>query len=152
MTRTTIRIAACTAALLAVLGCASSAAPAPTDDLTAAEFFQRAQDASDKGNYTLAIQYYEQFQAKYPEDTAHQAMSAYEIAMLYHKMGNNAKAIELLDALLARYQAGEALPDAPRILATKLRARLVAAMPQKKEAATPPAEKPASGEQPAAAP
>ncbi len=132
-----IAFAACTVMALVLFGCASSAAPVPTADLSSAELFQTAQDAGDKGDYSLAIQYYQQFQTRFPQDVVHQVWAEYEIAMLYHKMGNNAKAIELFDALLARYAAGEQLPDAPRILAEKVRDRLVAAQPKKPAAAQP---------------
>jgi outer membrane protein assembly factor BamD (BamD/ComL family) len=131
----TIFLAAVLASIAMLSGCASSAKPAPTDDMTPAEFFQWAQDAAEKGDYTLALRYYEQFQLKYPDDSSHQAWAAYEIAVLYHKMGNNTKAIDLLDQLLDRYAKGEALPDAPLILAEKVKTRLVAALPKKPAAA-----------------
>lgn len=136
MTRTTA-FASCAVIALALFGCASSAAPVSIENLSAAELFQAAQDAGDRGDYSLAIQYYQQFQTKYPGDVIHQTWAEYEIAMLYHKMGNNAKAIQLFDALLARYASGEQLPDAPRILAEKVRARLAAAQPKKPAVAQP---------------
>ncbi len=138
-----LRIAVFTSIVLAFVGCATPAPPSPTESLTAPELFQRAQDAADKGSYSVAIQYYDQVKTRYPDDTAHQAWAQYEIAMLYHKMGNNTKAIELFDALLARYAAGEALPDAPRVLAQKVRDELVAAQPKKPAASPAPQPSPA---------
>ncbi len=105
-------------------GCASSPVPSDTSDLTPAEIFQRAQDASDKSDYSIALQYYRLFQEKFPDDVEHQTWASYEIAFIYHKMGDDKKALVLFDELLARYQSGEKLPEAPRILAEKVKARI----------------------------
>ncbi len=106
-------------------GCATTP-PTASSELTPAEFFQRAQDASENGNFQLAIDYYTLFQQKYPDDKAHQAWASYEIAFSYHKMGNNKKAIELFNQLLDVYAKGDPLPDGPRILAEKVKARIEA--------------------------
>lgn len=63
---------------------------------------------------------YRQFQTQYPDDTDRQAWAQYEIAFLYHKMGNDKKALDLFQQLLDRYKNGETLPDAPRILTQKV--------------------------------
>jgi outer membrane protein assembly factor BamD (BamD/ComL family) len=110
--------------LFLAAGCASSPVPSDTSDLTPAEIFQRAQDASDRSDYSVALQYYRLFQEKFPVDVEHQAWASYEIAFIYHKMGDDKKALELFDELLARYQGGEKLPEAPRILAEKVKARI----------------------------
>ena len=111
---------------LCAAGCASTT-PQVTDSLTAAEYFQRAQDAADSSNDKLAIAYYQMFQDKYPDDTYHQAWAQYEIAFLYHKMGNDKKAKELFQQLLDRYAQDQGLPDAPKILAQKVMTGLQAA-------------------------
>jgi hypothetical protein len=60
--------------------------------------------------------------------------ASYEIAVLYHKMGRNDTALSLINALLDRYaKEGDTLPAAPRVLAVKLKARLEATTPQKKQ-------------------
>jgi outer membrane protein assembly factor BamD (BamD/ComL family) len=107
----------------------ASAIPAPSPGLTPAEFFQGAQDAADKGEYKLAIEYYELFQKQYPEDRNHQAWAAYEMAFLYHRMGDNKKAVALFDDLLALYAKEEHLPDGPRILAEKVKSEIEAKTP-----------------------
>jgi outer membrane protein assembly factor BamD (BamD/ComL family) len=102
------------------------------EGLTVGEIFQRAQDAADKGDYSLATAYYTDFQQKYPEDTQHGVWASYEIAFIAHKTGRNDTALSLLDALLARYaKEGDALPPAPRTLAENLKARLEADSPKK---------------------
>jgi outer membrane protein assembly factor BamD (BamD/ComL family) len=111
-------------------GCASSPSVADVSSLSPAEIFQKAQDASDKTDYSLALQYYRLFQDKFPGDTERQAWAAYEIAFTYHKMGNDMTALTLLDELLARYAKGEKLPEAPRILAEKAKERIQAGLKQ----------------------
>jgi outer membrane protein assembly factor BamD (BamD/ComL family) len=117
---------AAAAALLLLASCATQTAAIP-DGLSAEEIFQRAQDAVDRGNYSLGMTYYSLVQEKYPDDTAHGVWASYEIAFLYHKMGKNETALSLVDQLLDKYgKEGDALPPAPRVLAQKLKARLEA--------------------------
>jgi tetratricopeptide (TPR) repeat protein len=111
------------------------------EGLTPMEYFQRAQEASDAGRYALSMAYYEKFQEQYPQERDRNVWAEYEIALLYHKMGKNQIALERFDALLARYESGEPdLPEGPRILAEKVKARI-----EEKLASEEPSEKP-SGE------
>jgi outer membrane protein assembly factor BamD (BamD/ComL family) len=110
--------------LILAAGCVSQPVPSDVSDLRPAEIFQRAQDASDKSDYSTALQYYKLFQDKFPDDAERQAWAAYEVAFIYHKMGDDKRALVLLDELLARYARGEKLPEAPRILAEKVKARI----------------------------
>lgn len=108
----------------ALAGCKSAPVVIP-DDLSAAATFQHAQDASDRGDYLLAIRYYTNFKDKHPESKDRAIWASYEIAFNYHKMGKNAQALGLLDDLLKEYDASsDPLPPAPRILAQRLRDRL----------------------------
>lgn len=106
-------------------GCATPV-PSISTDLSAAEVFQRAQDASSQGDYPLAMEYYKLYQQKFPEDRDHGTWAAYEIAFLYHKLGNDAKARELIDTLLGQYAADPTLPAAPRVLAQKVKTEIEA--------------------------
>jgi len=127
-------VCACAAlvAALTLLGSCASQAPQSTEGLTAGEIFQRAQDAVDRGDYAAGISYYTLCQKRYPDDLNHQVWASYEIAFIYHKMGNNAKALQLFNELLARYdKEGDALPPAPQILAQKLKTKLQDAGPPK---------------------
>ncbi len=133
------------AALLSLSSCKSAPQAVPAD-LSPAEYFQRAQDAAEKGDFSLALRYYQSFQERFPDDVEHGAWASYEIGFLYHKMGNNKKCMALLDDLLARYAKGEKLPDAPRILAQRVKTRLQA------EAASAPAAAPAPASAPEPAP
>ncbi len=97
------------------------------NNLTPAEYFQRAQDASEKENYKLAMRYYKKFQEVYPNNLEKNLWAEYEIAFLYHKMGDNKTAIKLLDKLIAKYKSKEAKnwPQAPRILAEKVKENIL---------------------------
>ncbi len=123
-----IALIAVAAAALAAAGCRSTGDPL-AEDLTPDQYFQRAIDASDRDNYRLAMRYYEAFQAKYPDDAQRNAWASYEIAMLHHKLGNDDRALELLDELLAKYEApapGSApLPAAARVLAEKVKGNIL---------------------------
>jgi tetratricopeptide (TPR) repeat protein len=109
---------------IAVVGCRTQPQVIPPN-LSAAESFQRAQDASDAGDYVLAIRYYKTFLDNNPNNPDRDIWALYEIAFNYHKMGKNATAAPLLDQLLQQYlnDTGN-LPAAPRILAQKLKDRL----------------------------
>ncbi len=108
----------------AITGCKSG--PAPIDqDLSPTGFFQKAQEASDASKYALATRYYEAFLVKYPDERDRGLWARYEIAMLKHKMGDDAAALALFDELIALYAGGpEDLPQGPRILAEKLKAKI----------------------------
>jgi outer membrane protein assembly factor BamD (BamD/ComL family) len=124
-------LAACTAALL-LLACATKP-PIIPEGLSVTEIFQRAQDAADRSDYSLAISYYSLTAKNYADDTAHIVWASYEIAFLNHKMGKNDTALSLVNELLDRYaKEGDALPAAPRVLAEKLKTRLEALAPAKK--------------------
>jgi outer membrane protein assembly factor BamD (BamD/ComL family) len=121
---TAILLLASIGAVLFVAAC-RSAPPVVTEGLSAAEVFQRAQDAAEKGDSLAAIRYYEAFKEKRPDDLERVAWASYEIAFLYHKMKKNDTALVLLDQLLAVYaNEGDGLPPAPRILAEKLKSRI----------------------------
>jgi len=116
-------LAVCLAVLVA--GCRSQPKVIPAN-LSAAESFQLAQDASDAGNYGLAIRYYSAYRENHPDNKDRDIWALYEIAFNYHKMGKKAQAITFLDQLLEQYQSdpSDDLPPAPRILAQKLKDRL----------------------------
>jgi outer membrane protein assembly factor BamD (BamD/ComL family) len=121
---TVIACAALAAAVALIASCATQNRAVP-ESLTAGEIFQRAQDSVDRGGYALGITLYTLCQRRYPDDLNHEVWASYEIAFIYHKMGQNAKALELFNALLARYaKEGDALPPAPQVLAQKLKSRL----------------------------
>jgi tetratricopeptide (TPR) repeat protein len=131
-------------ALLPILGwlggCKSVPAEIPPD-LSPADYFQKAQEASDADRFALALKYYESFLERYPEERDRGLWARYEIALLHSKMKDAPTALRLLDELLALYSGEDAaqLPQGPRILAEKIKARLEAEMPAAAPAPAPPA-------------
>jgi outer membrane protein assembly factor BamD (BamD/ComL family) len=122
--RVSLLCAVCCAATAFLASCSSGPAVIPPG-LSAAEIFQRAQDATDRGDYPLGIRYYSVVETTYPEDINHLTWASYEIAVSYHKMGRNELALSLVNDLLDKYaKDAAALPPAPRVLALKLKARL----------------------------
>ena len=113
------------AASVSVLLFCSSVPEKIEEGLTPMEYFQRAQEASDEGRFSLSMAYYEKFQEQYPEERDRNVWAEYEIALLYHKMGKNQIALERFEALLAKYESQEPdLPEGPKILAEKVKARI----------------------------
>jgi len=111
--------------LVAIDGCRTQPKVIPPD-LSAAESFQRAQDAADAGDHALAIRYYTTFRDNNPDNKDREVWALYEIAFNYHKMGKNALAVTYLNQLLDQYQNDiGTLPPAPRILAQDLKERLL---------------------------
>jgi outer membrane protein assembly factor BamD (BamD/ComL family) len=98
---------------------------APTDiptDLEPAEYFQRAQEAVDANRYETALAYYETVIERFPDDPATQVSARYEIAFINYKMGNEERATELFNELIARYNEPDSqqLPQWPKVLAEKV--------------------------------
>ena len=106
--------------------CASS-----PDDLTAeitpAEYFQRAQEATAAKDFGGAMAWYDAFRERYAEDPTPGQQNLllwaeYEVAFLHHKMGDDRTAVRLLGELVDRYETPEAATyaPAPRILALRV--------------------------------
>ena len=116
-------------AVAVLLGaCAGTPAPVRTDGLSASKLVQLAQSAADKGNYSLAMEYHQAVRDRFPDDKERSLWSSYEIAFLYHKMGQDEEAVRLLDALIQSYVDGNdpGLPQGPRVLAEKVKANILA--------------------------
>jgi tetratricopeptide (TPR) repeat protein len=126
---------------LGLLSCKSVPTQIPPD-LSPADYFQKAQEASDAGRFALALKYYESFLQRYPEERDRGLWARYEIALLHSKMKDVDTALRLFDELLALYAGEDAaqLPQGPRILAEKIKAKLQA----EKKAAAPSQTAPAS--------
>jgi tetratricopeptide (TPR) repeat protein len=127
LARTIRRLAAFTAlALVAVLWSCKSTGPVDITGLSPAEVFQRAQNASDSGDYRRALAYYEKFLAQQDVAADRAAWARYEIALLYHKMGDDNTALAKFDELLALYEKDATLPEGPKVLAAEVKAAILA--------------------------
>jgi outer membrane protein assembly factor BamD (BamD/ComL family) len=83
------------------------------------KIFQKAYEASDIGDYNLALSYYTTYQNLFPADIGGNLWALYEIAFIYHKMGNDKEAILRFEELLKKYETEgtSAWPQAQKILA-----------------------------------
>ena len=109
------------AAGLALTACQSVPKSIATD-LAPNEYFQVAQQYSDRGNYKAARFYYDTFMQRYPDDASRIVEAQYEIGFLYYRMRDYAKSRELFVQLVDRYKqpASDTLPRWPLVLANKL--------------------------------
>ena len=112
------------AALLA--GCVTDS-PELAEGLTPAEYFQRAQEATAQHDYGLAMRWYAAFRERFADDPSPLEMvrllwAEYEVAFLYHKMGDDETALRLLRALVRSYEqpAAADYPAGPRVLALRV--------------------------------
>ncbi|MDR0730237.1 MAG: hypothetical protein LBF63_01115 [Treponema sp.] len=95
--------------LLLALGL-SACATVPQDipELSAEELIQRAQEASDKNRYNLALQYYQALYERNQNSSDWTLTAEYEIAFIHYKQKKYAMAREELNALLSRYDNPDA--------------------------------------------
>ena len=106
---------------LMVCGCATTSITIPPD-LSPMELIQRAQEASDRNRYGVALQYYEALLERFPNDIYYVCAAEYEIAFIHYKQQKYAQARTEFQALLARYEdpAARNLPPQFRLLAVKV--------------------------------
>ena len=108
----------------------ASCATSPDDltgEITPAEYFQHAQEATAASDYHLAMAWYEAFRERYADNPTPGQQNLllwaeYEVAFLHHKRGDDRTAVRLLSELIARYDTPEAAAyaPAPRILALRV--------------------------------
>jgi outer membrane protein assembly factor BamD (BamD/ComL family) len=97
-------------ALLLVLGL-NACATVPEDiseEMSAEELVQRAQEASDRNHYKVALRYYEALLARNQTSYDWVLTAEYEIAFIHYKQKKYGQAREELEALLRRYEGPEA--------------------------------------------
>lgn len=104
-----------------LLACRTGPVTIP-EDLTQAELFQRGQEALDAGRFAVALQYYETFLERFPNDRVNGAEARYEIAFIHYRMDEWDTARRLFAELIAKYDAPDAeeLPAWPRVLSLRV--------------------------------
>ena len=117
--------------------CASSAVSIP-EELSPLEIIQRAQEASDRSRYHIALQYYETLLERNPDNlelipeekalenkTMH-CLARYEIAFIHYKQKKHAQAKMEFESLLERYTAPDrgTLPPKFKLLSEKVLDRI----------------------------
>lgn len=107
--------------LMALSGCQSVPKSVP-DKLSAKEIIQRAQEASDSGNYAAAAFYYKTCEERYSDDLSVVCACEYELAFIDYKAGKYDQSEKGFQTLLARYSSPDAalLPQEYKILAEKI--------------------------------
>ena len=115
-------IASLALALVGGLTSCASGPPKLPESLSPSELIQRAQEASDKGDYPSAIHIYKTAEERFGSDALVLATSEYEIAFMLYKQGKYAESQALFEKLLALYASpgAEALPPRFKILAEKI--------------------------------
>jgi len=91
------------AVLLAFLFSACASTVNISNDLSSAELIQRAQEATDRNRYNLALQYYEALYNRNPDNIYLIITAEYEIAFIHYKQKKHYQAREELTSLLEYY-------------------------------------------------
>ena len=133
MTQRTVGARPAWARIVLMLGGAwllASCASGPDDlngEVTPAEYFQRAQEATAANDFSAAMAWYQAFRERFagnptPGQQNLLLWAEYEVAFLHHKMGDNRTAVRLLGELIERYEtpAAATYAPAPRILALRV--------------------------------
>jgi len=98
-------INACVLTALAILilfsGCATTVIV--SEDLSPAELIQRAQEASDRNRYNVALQYYEALLERNRNNIDLVITAEYEIAFIYYKQKKYQEARTGLNGVLEHY-------------------------------------------------
>jgi outer membrane protein assembly factor BamD (BamD/ComL family) len=113
------------AALMCFFACAGGPANI-SEDLSPSELIQRAQEASDRNRYKVALQYYQVLLERNLYNIDLVCTAEYEIAFIYYKQKKYALAKDGFHALLERYNTPdeENLPPQFKLLALKVLERI----------------------------
>jgi outer membrane protein assembly factor BamD (BamD/ComL family) len=114
-------------ALAAVMFYACAGGPLNiSEDLSPSELIQRAQEASDRNRYKVALQYYRVLLERNLYNIDLVCTAEYEIAFIYYKQKKYAQAKEGFNDLLERYNTPdeELLPPQFKLLALKVLERI----------------------------
>jgi hypothetical protein len=111
-----------------ISACASNKAAVP-ENMSAAEMIQRAQEASDRNRYKLALGYYQALLERNSASSELVCTAEYEIAFIWYKQKKYADAKAGINALLERYHSPDAelLPQQFKRLASIVLERIAAA-------------------------
>lgn len=92
------------------------------EDLSQMEMFQRAQEAVDQERWDVALQYYQEFIRRFPDDRGAIMEAEYEIAFIAYKQRDYELSRSRFESILATYEADRSgvLPEWPRVLSERL--------------------------------
>jgi tetratricopeptide (TPR) repeat protein len=131
--KTARRITAALVFALAAAACATGPLNIP-GDLSPAELIQRAQEASDRNRYKVALQYYEALLDRNLTNIDLVCTAEYEIAFIHYKQKKYDEAKREFTALLLRYESPdqELLPQQFKRLANIVMERIAEKETRKK--------------------
>ena len=97
-----------------------------SEDFTAPELIQRAQEASDLNRYKVSLVYYNTILERFPRQMEYVCAAEYEIAFIAYKQKNYEAARSGINGLLQRYNSidGELLPQQYKILSNIVLAKI----------------------------
>jgi outer membrane protein assembly factor BamD (BamD/ComL family) len=113
------------AAVMCFYACASGSMHI-SEDLSPSELIQRAQEASDRNRYRVALQYYQVLLERNLYNIDLVCTAEYEIAFIYYKQKKYTQAKDGFNDLLERYNTPneENLPPQFKLLAVKVLERI----------------------------
>jgi outer membrane protein assembly factor BamD (BamD/ComL family) len=119
----------CNILAIAALMCFCACAGGPqkiSEDLSPSELIQRAQEASDRNRYKVALQYYQTLLDRNRYNIDLVCTAEYEISFIYYKQKKYAQAKDGFNALLERYNVPDEanLPPQFKLLALKVLERI----------------------------
>jgi outer membrane protein assembly factor BamD (BamD/ComL family) len=120
-------------AAASLLGACATTAPVVPEGLTAREIIQKAQEATDKYDWSGAESYYLIALQRYSSDLQTVCACEYEIAFIHYKLGEYAVAKDGFTKLLGRYQGADAqlLPQQYKVLSEAILKKVTEALASK---------------------
>jgi outer membrane protein assembly factor BamD (BamD/ComL family) len=96
------------------------------EDMPPNKIIQKAQEASDRNRYKIALQYYEALKERYGDTNEYLCAAEYEIAFIHYKQKKYDEARGEFQSLLARYDGvdGQLLPPHYKILSEKVLSKI----------------------------
>ena len=113
------------AAAVAVIGACRTVPSDISEDKTAAQLFQMAQEAVDNDNFGAALAYYEAVYDRFGDDPETSTIALYEIGFVHYRQGRNDEARPYFERVTERYENGESgLPEWPLVLSRRFLERM----------------------------
>jgi len=105
MSKITIKLRVLFASAILLILSACSSIVYISEDLSPAELIQRAQEASDRNRYNIALQYYEALLERNRENETLVITAEYEIAFIHYKQKKYQQASTEFNSLLEKYNS-----------------------------------------------
>jgi tetratricopeptide (TPR) repeat protein len=89
--------------LIVLVGCATNVAKDLDSSVPIERYFRLAQEASDRANYALALNYYQKIYQDFPSQVAKITIAEYEEGFIYFKQRDYGRAVLLFEGVIARF-------------------------------------------------